>query len=412
VDTAFYLVHSMNDGEQFEADEQKSAANFAQAAREAGVQRIIYLGGLAHGGGLSAHMRSRAQTGEILRQSGVPVIEFQASIIIGSGSASFEVIRALVERLPVMITPRWVNTAAQPIAIEDVIEYLAAAARLQHQGSLTFEIGGADVTSYLGIMREFARQRKLRRWILRVPFLSLSLSSRWLTLITPVYAAVGRCLIESVRNPSIVENPQAKEFFAIRPMGIARAIERALNNEDRPAAETRWSDSHRSAGCMVGAVPGHNVLTNEQTARVPGTVENAFAPIRRIGGRTGWYFGNFLWKIRGLLDLMMGGVGMRRGRPDAETPFPGSTLDFWRVECYEPEKRLRLLAEMKVPGRAWLEFRVEPDGQFTRIRQLAQFEPRGLAGLLYWYLLFPVHAVMFRARLHRIAATVGSGDTR
>ncbi len=194
VDTAFYLVHSMHAGQEFEAQERESAANFALAAREAGVRRIIYLGGLAHGGELSPHMRSRAETGNILRSSGIPVVEFQASIVIGSGSASFEMIRALVERLPVMITPRWVNTAAQPIAIEDVIDYLAEATRLPPQGNLTVEIGGSDVTSYLGIMREFARQRKLRRWILRVPFLSLSLSSRWLTLITPVYASIGRSL--------------------------------------------------------------------------------------------------------------------------------------------------------------------------------------------------------------------------
>ena len=213
VDTAFYLVHSMNEGKQFEAEEHQAAANFACAARQAGVRRIIYLGGLAHGGELSPHMRSRAETGNILRSSGIPVIELQASIVIGSGSASFEMIRDLVERLPVMITPRWVNTATQPIAIEDVIEYLAAAIGLPAPGNLTIEIGGSDVTSYEGIMREFARQRKLRRWILRVPFLSLSLSSRWLTLITPVYASIGRCLIESVRNPSVVQNPLAPGAF-------------------------------------------------------------------------------------------------------------------------------------------------------------------------------------------------------
>ena len=199
----------MQAGPEFETQEHEAAANFAQAAREAGVRRIIYLGGLAHGDELSPHMRSRAETGNILRSSGIPVIEFQASIVIGSGSASFEMMRALVERLPVMITPRWVNTAAQPIAIEDVIEYLAAAARLPLEGNLTVEIGGSDVTSYVGIMREFARQRNLRRWILRVPFLSLSLSSRWLTLITPVYASIGRSLIESVRHPSVVQNPDS-----------------------------------------------------------------------------------------------------------------------------------------------------------------------------------------------------------
>jgi len=405
VDTAFYLVHSMNSGEEFESEERRAAHNFAAAARQAGVQRIIYLGGLAHGAGLSAHMRSRVETGNILRASGVPVIELQASIVIGSGSASFEMIRSLVERLPVMITPRWVNTAAQPIAIEDVIDYLAASARLPAKGHLTFEIGGADITSYLGIMREYARQRKLRRWIVRVPFLSLSLSSRWLTLITPVYAAIGRSLIASVRNPSVVLNQAALGAFDIRPMGITSAIERALANEDRRIAETRWSDA-RTPAALVNALskPDAHLFVNTQTTPVPVGPLQAFAPIRRIGGAAGWYFGNVLWRIRGLIDLMMGGVGMRRGRPDPETPFPGTTLDFWRVESYEPGRRLRLFAEMKLPGRAWLEFRAEPEGASTVITQLAEFEPRGLFGILYWHVLSPIHEVMFRGMLRRIAA--------
>src|SRR5271165_1249198 len=416
VDSAFYLVHSMNSREEFEAEERIAASNFAEAARRGGVRRIVYLGGLGHGAELSPHMRSRVETGNILRASGIPVIELQASVVIGSGSASFEMIRALVERLPVMITPRWVNTAAQPIAIEDVIEYLVAAARLPVEASRTFEIGGADVTSYVGIMREYARQRKLRRWIVRVPLLSLSLSSRWLTLITPVYAAIGKCLIESVRNPSFVRDPAASEAFDIRPMGITRAIERALTNEDRDLAETRWSDARWRVPGEACSDPARNTLINplmnEQTARVPVAPLRAFDPIRRIGGRTGWYFGNRLWRIRGLIDLMMGGVGMRRGRPDPETPLPGSTLDFWRVEVYEPGRRLRLLAEMKVPGRAWLEFRAEPDGSGTVIRQIAQFEPRGLAGLLYWYLLSPVHELMFRGMLRRIAAAALRPEVR
>jgi len=404
IDTAFYLVHSMHSGQEFEREERTAATNFADAARRAGVRRIVYLGGLGHGADLSPHMRSRAETGDILRSSGIQVIELQASIVIGSGSASFEMMRALVERLPVMITPRWVNSAAQPIAVEDVIEYLVAASKLPAQGNLTFEIGGADVTSYVGIMREYARQRNLRRWIVRVPFLSLSLSSRWLTLITPIYAAIGRRLIESVRNPSVVRSPAALETFNIRPMGIARAIERALTNEDQERAETRWCDAQARSGCMPQEKPGGNLLVNEQTIRLPVTPVQAFAPIRQIGGRAGWYFGNALWRIRGLMDLMIGGVGMRRGRPDPQTPFPGTTLDFWRVELFEPDSRLRLFAEMRVPGRAWLDFRVEPDGSSTVIRQIAQFEPRGLTGLLYWYLLSPIHELMFRGMLRRIAA--------
>jgi uncharacterized protein YbjT (DUF2867 family) len=403
IDTAFYLVHSMQAGQEFESREKEAVMNFASAARDAQLRRIIYLGGLAQGEHLSPHMRSRAQTGDILRASGVPVVELRASIVIGSGSASFELIRALVERLPIMITPRWVHTAAQPIAIEDVIEYLVESIYVPAADNLTVEIGGNEVTSYLGIMREYARQRKLRRWFVAVPVLSPTLSSRWLTLITPVYSSIGRCLIESVRTPSVVHNPAASRIFRVRPTGIVRAIERALANEDRTAAETRWSDAARSPAWAVSE-PGLDVLSNEQVVTVPLPAAAAFAPIRRIGGRTGWYFGGWLWRIRGLVDLMTGGVGMRRGRPDPETPLPGSTLDFWRVQIYEPGRRLRLLAEMRVPGRAWLEFRAEPEGQSTVLRQIAYFEPRGLAGLLYWYLLWPVHEVMFRGMLRRIAA--------
>jgi uncharacterized protein YbjT (DUF2867 family) len=401
VDAAYYLVHSMNSGPEFADKEVRAALNFAAAARDGGVRRIIYLGGLAHGGELSNHMRSRLRTGQALRSSGIPVIEFRASIVIGSGSASFEVIRALVERLPLMITPRWVRTAAQPIAIEDVIEYLIAALRIPLRGSAIYEIGGRDVTSYAGIMREFARQRGLRRWIVPVPFLTPSLSSRWLTLITPVYAGVGRCLIESVRNPSVVRDPVALRDFDVRPMGVAEALERALANEKRQAAETRWCDAgFRGAAAEA---PLRRVLTYRREMRVPLPPEKVFAPIRRIGGQAGWYFANTLWRIRGLIDLLLGGVGMRRGRPDPENPLPGSTLDFWRVEAYEPGRRLRLSAEMRLPGRAWLEFDVEPAGACTVLRQIATFEPRGLVGLLYWRLLYPVHSVMFRGMLRRLA---------
>lgn len=401
VSAAWYLVHSMQGQGEFEVQERQSAANFAEAAARAGVRRIIYLGGLSNGNDLSPHMRSRVETGEILRASGVPVIELRASVVIGSGSASFEMIRALVDRLPVMITPRWVNSAAQPIAIEDVIAYLAAAAKLPFGGSHTFEIGGADVTSYAGIMQEYARQMGLRRWIIRVPFLSLSLSSRWLTLITPVYAVIGRRLIASARNPSVVRDTTALRVFPIRPMTIRQAITRALGNEDQQLAETRWSDSR---GFASPAREPATLLVNEQTIRVPLNAMDAFAPIRRIGGDRGWYFGNTLWRVRGLIDLIMGGVGMRRGRRDPEIPHPGSTLDFWRVETYEPGKRLRLFAEMKVPGLAWLEFSATKQGSDTVIVQRAEFEPRGKMGVLYWYLLAPVHEVMFRGMLRRIAA--------
>jgi uncharacterized protein YbjT (DUF2867 family) len=404
VHIAVYLVHSMGDGSDFEEQERRSARNFAVCAKRSGVQRIIYLGGLAQGADLSPHMRSRVETGDVLRSTGVPVIEFRASIIIGSGSASFEMIRALVEKLPVMITPRWVCSQAQPIAIEDVIEYLVQAIELPVSGGLVVEIGGSDVTSYLGIMREFARQKGLKRIFLEVPVLSPSLSSRWLTLITPLYARIGRHLIESVRNPSVVKDPLPASRFDVQPMGLKQALCRALRNEDQRQPQSRWSDA---VGHVFDPHPGpapQRLLTNVQTARVPLPPEAAFAPVRRIGGRQGWYFGNVLWRIRGLIDAMIGGVGMRRGRPDPEIPIPGSNLDFWRVEEYTPGARLRLRAEMRVPGSASLEFEALPRDGGTELRQTARFLPSGWAGYAYWYLLWPVHEIMFRGMLRRIAA--------
>jgi uncharacterized protein YbjT (DUF2867 family) len=393
----------MQGGREFQSRERTCAINFVEAATKAGVSRIVYLGGLANGDRLSPHMRSRSETGDILRSSGIPVIEFQASVIIGSGSASFELIRALVDRLPIMVTPRWVCTAAQPIAIEDVVEYLIQAVSSPARRGLVVEIGGTDLNSYLGIMREYARQRKLRRWFISVPFLTPGLSSRWLTLITPVYASIGRCLIESVRTPSIVQSPDSSRLFAVRPMGISRAIERALINEDHSRAETRWSDAGWCAPVTVFDTD-RDVLSNEKVIRLELPPQQAFAAIRKIGGSTGWYFGNWLWRIRGFVDLMIGGVGMRRGRSDPETPLPGSTLDFWRVQIYKPDRQLRLLAEMKIPGKAWLEFRAELDGNATLIRQAAYFKPHGIGGLLYWYLLWPVHDLMFRGMLRNVGS--------
>lgn len=405
VHTAYYLVHSLGTLKDFEAQDRRGAANFGAAARQAGVQRIIYLGGLGdprHP--LSAHLRSRQETGEVLRSCGVPVVELRASIIIGSGSMSFELIRALTERLPVMICPRWVATPAQPIAIEDVLEYLLAALNLMDSGNRIFEIGGPDVTSYGGIMREYARQRGLRRLMISVPLLTPYLSSLWLGLVTPVYARVGRKLIEGLRNPTVVRDPGASREFAIRPRPLAEAIQRALACEDSDAADTRWSDALSSSGAVRtwGGVRFGNRIVDSRTAEVAVSPATAFAPIARIGGRTGWYYANWLWHLRGWIDLLVGGVGLRRGRRDAVDLQVGDVVDFWRVEAVEPERRLRLAAEMKLPGRAWLEFEVIPGANGSIIRQSAIFDPVGLWGLAYWYLLYPMHRLVFSGMLKGI----------
>lgn len=407
VHTAYYLVHSMGAHGDYRQTDIDTARAFGEAARAAGVRRLIYLGGLAHDdGSLSKHLKSRLETGDALRASGVPVIEFRASIVIGSGSLSFEMIRALVERLPVMICPKWVATEAQPIGIDDLLAYLVAALDLPDDTGAVYEIGGADRASYGDLMREYARQRRLRRAMISVPLLTPHLSSLWLGLVTPVYARVGRELIEGLRNRSIVRDPAAQTAFAIRPVGLAEAIARAIRNEDHDFARTRWSDALQSGGGprpLVNARFGSR-LVDARTVHVDAPPAQAFAPIARIGGQTGWYYGNWMWKWRGYVDLLFGGVGMRRGRRDPEHVVVGDTLDFWRVEAIEPDRRLRLAAEMKVPGRAWLEFEVVPDATGATIHQTAVFDPMGLWGLLYWYSLVPVHGVIFGGMLREIAA--------
>jgi uncharacterized protein YbjT (DUF2867 family) len=412
VRAAYYLVHSMGSTGDFAEQDRIAAANFGAAARAAGVERIVYLGGLgAPGRRLSAHLRSRHETGDALRASGVPVTELRASIILGSGSLSFELIRALVERLPVMICPRWVRTPAQPIAIEDVMAYLLAALDLAPGLDAVYEIGGADRVSYADIMQEYARQRRLRRVMVPVPLLTPRLSSLWLGLTTPVYARVGRKLIESVENATTVQDERALRVFRIRPMGLRQAIARAILNEDQEYAETRWSDALSSAGrpASWGGIRFGTRLVDSRTAEVPVGPAAAFAPIRCIGGANGWYYGEWLWRLRGLLDLLAGGVGMRRGRRHPQHLAVGDALDFWRVETYEPDRRLRLAAEMKLPGRAWLEFEVEAQAGGSTIRQTAVFDPVGVLGLLYWYGIYPLHARVFAGMLRGVVACAIAG---
>ena len=406
VDAAYYLVHAMGEASGFEARERDGARNFAQAARAAGVCRVVYLGGLGDDRrNLSPHLRSRQEVGRILRESGPPTIEFRASIVIGSGSLSFEMIRALTEHLPVMTTPRWVSVLAQPIAIRDLIAYLIEALDVPLDGSLVVEIGGADQLSYLAMMREYARQRGLRRLMIRVPLLTPRLSSLWLGLVTPVYARVGRKLIESIRHPTVVTTDTARRLFSVRPVGAAEAIRAAMDNEDREAAETRWFDAVSAAGGPPAAASARSGrrLSDRREVEVQAPPRRCFEVISSMGGRNGWPAFGWLWRIRGAIDLLLGGVGMRRGRPEGRPLRTGDALDFWRVETCEPDVRLKLSAEMKVPGRAWLEFAVAPSARGALVRQTAEFDPVGLAGLFYWYLLAPIHAVVFRGMLKAIA---------
>ena len=415
VTVAYYLVHSMGSSGSFEENDREGARNFAAAARAAGVQRIIYLGGLGNDQELlSPHLRSRQEVGHILRESGVPVIEFRASVVIGSGSLSFEMIRSLVERLPIMITPKWVAKPAQPIAIDDLIAYLLTTLRVPGSANQIFEIGGSDKVSYAEIMRIYARHRGMHIRMIPVPVLTPYLSSLWLGLVTPLYARIGRKLIESIVHSTVVRDRSALGTFDIRPIGIDAAIGRALANEDRRFAATRWSDALSSSGDTHswGGVQFGSRLVDSRTADVNTSPAVAFRPIQRIGGESGWYAWNWLWRVRGFLDLLYGGVGVRRGRPARDELRVGDTIDFWRVEKFEPDRLLRLAAEMKLPGRAWLEFEVTGDESKATIRQTAIFDPVGLPGRLYWYASYPLHQLVFGGMLRRIVAATLSQGTR
>jgi uncharacterized protein YbjT (DUF2867 family) len=402
VETAYYLVHSMGSSRNFEKIDRQAAQNFVTAARQAGVSRIIYLGGLGHGKDLSAHFLSRQEVGSILRKTGLPVLELRASIIIGSGSLSFEMIRALVERLPVMITPRWVRLKAQPIAIEDVLQYLVSALDLPDSAFGIYEIGGRDQVTYGDILEEYARQRGLRRLMIPVPFLTPRLSSLWLGLVTPIYARIGRRLFTSLRNSSVVEDERALKAFPIVPRGLSEAISHALRDEDGDYAATRWTDALSSAGAARtwAGSPGSR-FEDSRSAWTAVSPSAAFKAFTRLGGRNGWY-ADPLWTLRGAMDLLLGGVGMRRGRPERRDLRPGDALDFWRVEAVEDGRLLRLYSEMKMPGRAWLQFEARPERDGCRIIQTALFEPLGLPGLLYWYALYPAHDLIFRGMLRDI----------
>jgi hypothetical protein len=304
-----------------------------------------------------------------------------------------------------MTTPKWVNVTAQPISIEDLLQYLVAAINLPVSEYRIYEIGGADQVSYGDIMRMYAKRRNLRRWMIPVPVLTPYLSSLWLGFVTPLYARVGRKLIESIVHPTVVRNDEALKIFPIRPIGAEEAVRRALEREEEDFAATRWSDAMSAAGepRSWGGVKFGPRLVDSRTTRVNVPPAAAFEPVRRIGGETGWYAFHWLWRIRGFLDLLVGGVGLRRGRPSSEYLRVGDTVDFWRVEAFEQDHLLRLSAEMKLPGRAWLEFEVNGDHNSSTIRQTATFDPVGLLGRAYWYSLYPIHELVFRGMLRKIA---------
>jgi uncharacterized protein YbjT (DUF2867 family) len=401
----------MNAGEAaFAERDRRAAANFGAAARRAGVRHIIYLGGLGVPP-LSAHLSSRQDTGRILRESGISVTEFRAGIIVGSGSTSFELIRYLVERLPVMVCPRWVNTACQPIAVDDVIRYLADCLTVPEAHGRTLEIGGRDVLTYRDMMLQYAAVRGLKRRLLNVPLLTPRLSSYWCDLVTPIPASITRPLFEGLRTEVVVRDRTARKMFDFEPLGYRAALTRALDRSgDGP--ETVWSGSCASVEHRMTA-PRHleatqGMIRDRRSVLVDASVEDVFALLSRVGGRHGWFYADWIWRLRGVADRLLGGVGFRRGRRHPDRLRAGDPVDFWRVECVTVPYRLLLRAEMRLPGRAWLEWTIRPiPGGRSELTQAALFEPRGLAGLLYWHALYPVHALIFSGMLRGLARSVG-----
>lgn len=402
VEVAYYLIHAMGDKRaHFEEREKAGARAFASAAEACGVKRIIYLGGLGRrDGSTSAHLQSRHRTGDILRSGAVPVTEFRAAMIVGAGSASFEMMRHLTEKLPVMVCPRWIRTRSQPIYIEDVLAYLVAALDCPESARRTLDIGGPDILTYRQMMEVYADIRRLRRLIFTVPVLTPRLSAYWVNLVTPVPASIAFPLIEGLKWEMVCENEEAQRLMSIPLTPFREAVSRALRATDERRVSTRWT------GAIQGAIPPalDAILSGCRPQELKRDIKRVQtrAPllllqraIARIGGETGWYYADHLWAIRGALDRIIGGVGLRRGRRDPEEIVPGDSIDFWRVEEYQPD-RLLLRAEMKLPGQAWLEFRLESREDDTRVlTQTAYYLPGSIWGSLYWYLLLPVHYFVF-----------------
>jgi uncharacterized protein YbjT (DUF2867 family) len=422
-DVAYYLIHSLGTGPSFEQRDRDAARAFGDAAREAGVRRIIYLGGMLSGreGDLSPHLRSRGEVGDILLGSGVPTAALQAAVIIGSGSASFEMLRYLTDRLPAMITPKWVDTRIQPIAVRDVLRYLVGAATLPEDVNRRFDIGGPDVLTYADMMRRYAAVAGLpARLLVRVPVLTPSLSSHWVGLVTPVPAGLARPLVESLRVEVVASEHDIAQYVPDPPGGLLpldRAIELALAHTREGEVSTSWSSAD-TPGAPSDPLPsdpdwsGGSLYVDERTSVVNATPDALWRVIEGIGGTTGWYSFTGAWAVRGLMDRLVGGVGVRRGRRDPVHLRPGDALDFWRVEAIRPGELLRLRAEMKLPGLAWLELHVgrDDDGR-TSYRQRLIFQPRGLTGQAYWRSSAVFHGLVLGDMARNITAAAEQAGT-
>ena len=408
ISAAYYLIHSMAGSGDFHERDLIAARNFGEAAKTAGVEQIVYLGGLGDSDAdLSDHLASRQATGQALAEAGVPVTEFRAAIIVGSGSISFEMIRYLTERIPVMICPKWVFTRVQPIAIDDVLIYLTTALENPESRGKVIEIGGTDVFTYGDMMKGYAKVRGLKRALIPVPILTPRLSSYWVHWMTPVSASITRPLVEGLRNEVIVQDETAKEIFPeISPMDYKTAVELALDSLEAGQVETRWTDALVSSMgdfSPVVLTTLEGMIIERRQVEIQASTDRVYGTFTRLGGEVGWLYFDWAWRLRGALDRILGGVGLRRGRRDPIDIRVGDALDFWRVDIVDPGKLLRLRAEMKVPGKAWLQFEVNLlENGNSQLVQSAYFAPKGLFGLLYWYILYPLHGLIFSGLIREL----------
>ena len=406
-EAAYYLVHALAGGAGFEERDRRAAANFRAAADAAGLQRLVYLGGLApEGTRLSPHLASRREVGSTLAAGATPVTEFRAAVIIGSGSLSFEMLRYLTEVLPVMTTPRWVRSRCQPIAVSDVLRLLVRALDDPEPVDRVLEIGGPDVLTYQDMMHAYAAEVGLHRLIIPIPFLSPGLSSLWVGLVTPLPARVARPLVESLRSEVVVHDDTARRLFPHDPLPFREALRRAVHTPPDGVA-TRWSDAEEAPAHPAPGDPqwsGGTVYTDRRVIPTDADPNHVYWAFSRIGGDVGYYGMNWAWKLRGLLDRMMGGVGLRRGRRHPEHLREGEALDFWRVDRISPNRMLRLRAEMRLPGEAFLQWDIDPVDGGSDLVQTAIFRPRGLAGRLYWYAMAPFHSYIFPRMAWKMAA--------
>ncbi|MDH4117657.1 MAG: SDR family oxidoreductase [Acidimicrobiia bacterium] len=406
MDAAYYLVHSMGTGD-FQDLDRRAAANMAAAAEQAGIERMIYLGALGRGD-LSPHLASRQEVGEILATGPVPVTEFRAAVIIGSGSLSFEMTRYLTEVLPVMMTPSWVRTRCQPIAIRDVLSYLEGALVHSETKGRIIEIGGPEVLTYEEMMQGYAGAAGLRRrLIIRVPVLSLGLSARWVGLVTPLPSSVAEHLVESLRHEVVVTDTSADELIPVQRIGYREAVSQAIEQTRGADVPTRWTRSSWQPADPLPSDPSHafgTIFSDRREVEVEADPADVAWAFMRVGGANGYYAARWAWHIRGIIDQLFGGAGLRRGRRHPEEIRVGEPLDFWRVVRVEPGTSLELKAEMLLPGEAWLGWTVERTGTGSRLVQTAWFVPRGLFGRIYWYAMLPFHALVFPQMARGIAA--------